>query len=116
MIRYAVLICGLVACKAHEEAKKLGETCKVDRDCESGLDCLAGLEPNTKACMKPCGATRAEQAAGRANEVDSSCPAGWHCSGLSTGTLVDPSTGSQRAAFGGFADRPVCVPDGWTPK
>ena len=111
-----VLVCAvsLIACKRYESAKKLDEACKDDRDCEEGLDCVEGLRA-TKVCLKYCGATAMESAAGIGGSADTTCPPGWYCGALSVHKLVDGAGNDAGSAYLGLRDRPVCVPDGWTP-
>jgi len=107
-----VLALALVACKKYESPARLDEACKVDRDCEEPLFCMEGFRAKP-VCMKSCGPTKIQ--IGRNEAVDTSCPAGWQCSATVVSRLVDGAGNDQGSAFGGLTDRPICVPDGWTP-
>lgn len=102
------------ACKS-PGSKGLDEACESDKFCADGLVCTDGFRSH-KVCMQPCGKSAMESSTMQPEAEGGSCPKGWTCSAIVEQRLVDKHTGEHRgSAFGGLADRPMCVPEGWKP-
>lgn len=99
----------LVACKQRSQLP-IGEACTADKECDNGLYCVEGLGQGKK-CLKACGASRVGEMYA---DEDSTCPAGWSCSATMVQMYKDKD-GVEKRAYLGLADRPMCVPEGWTP-
>lgn len=112
--RTAILVAALIAlgvsCKPRS-GKQLDEACDGDKECASELNCVPGVR-ESKVCLRPCGPPAIERPDPAA---DTSCPSGWECNALLTSIVTDRN-GRKMRGFGGFADRPYCVPQGWEPK
>jgi hypothetical protein len=105
-----ILVVALTGC-APRSGKQLDEACDDDKECASELNWVPELRDH-KVCLKPCGPAAIEPPDPNA---DTSCPSGWECNALLTSVVTDRN-GKKLRGFGGFADRPYCVPRGWRSK
>ncbi len=105
-----VAVIALASCKARSDLP-IGEECTEDKQCANGLYCVEGLGKGMK-CLKACGppATGVMDA-----DEDTTCPKGWSCS-ATLARIYKDKDGTEKSAFGGLADRPMCVPDDWKPE
>jgi hypothetical protein len=110
-----VLVAG---CKKYDEPKKIGESCKDDKDCAEPFVCREGLKA-TAVCVKPCGPSKIDEIQQRkGDEVapDYTCPQGWECNAMLHSRYKNLETGEEGSSFGGLHDQPICVPTGWKPQ